>query len=54
MLRSEGLKGPKRAEKARSAVLTSEARRAERAEVLFFIATVLAQETFEFLGEFVA
>jgi hypothetical protein len=32
MLTSEGLKGPKRADKARSAVLTSEARRAERAD----------------------
>jgi hypothetical protein len=36
------------------AVLISEVRRAERAEVLFFFATVLAEETFEFLGEFVA
>jgi hypothetical protein len=34
MLRSEGLKGPKRAEKAQSAVLTSEALRAERADML--------------------
>jgi hypothetical protein len=32
----------------------SEARRVERAETLFFFATVLAEETFEFLGEFVA
>jgi hypothetical protein len=37
MLRSEGLIGPKRAEKARSAVLTSEARRAERAEMLISV-----------------
>ena len=54
MQHASGLIGPKRAAKARSAVLTSEARRAERAEMLFFFATVLAEETFEFLGEFVA
>jgi hypothetical protein len=37
-----------------AAVLRSEARRAERAEMLFFLAPVFAEETFEFLGEFVA
>jgi hypothetical protein len=41
-------------EARRDEFLTSEARRAESADQLFFLAAVFAEEAFEFLGEFVA